>query len=319
MGRWLLSVLAAGIAAAGCSCVSDSFAPARERALREFDRKNYGQAFREFAELGFTGDALSCHYLGVMYRDGLYVGKDDEKAFLCFLKAAEKGVAVSQHQLALCFLDGIGVGKDPAAFFEWTARAAGQEEPEAVANLAICYWNGFQVEKNPAKGMELLSRAARLGSHSARNRLAVCYLGGFGTGTDWDAAVELLEESAAAGDPGGEYLLGAIRCAFPEYAPAGKASGLDLLAGASRRRHPLAPVFSSVVLRSRGNTELADGLLRYVRDEKLLSPEELKFREVAFAGLWKRLGEDSFRTPAEKRDFFFREGRFGEPDPVPAR
>lgn len=301
-----IALLAAGIGIAGCGCVSDAVVSAREAAVEAFRAGRYEEAFREFAGLGFSGDAISCCYLGVMYRDGLAVRRDPDRAFLCFLKAAEQEVPAAQYQLSLCFLEGRGAERDPAAFLEWTRKAAAQEYPAALVNLGACYLSGFQMEQDSGKGVELLARAAALGSNSARVRLAECRLQGVAAKPDWEEAVMLLQEAAAAGNARGSFLLGALVCCFPELEEAAGASGIDLLAAASNRGEPRAMLLAAVVLKSRGKEKLAGELFAHVRDRKLLAEPLRKRYGAEYAAFWKRVEKDDFADPSEKRTLFLR-------------
>jgi TPR repeat protein len=56
-----------------------------------FEEKDYGKAFDFFKKACDMGDAKGCNNLGVMYMNGLGVGKDYHKAIELYSKACNMG------------------------------------------------------------------------------------------------------------------------------------------------------------------------------------------------------------------------------------
>ncbi len=123
-------------------------------------------------------------YLGECYEQGLQgVEKDDERAAVCYRRAADKGSSQAQFHLGRCYAEGRGVEKDmqkAAALFEQASKAElasylsdtdrflndygdSLEAPYygALRELANCYTQGLGVEKSPARALELYLLAGR--------------------------------------------------------------------------------------------------------------------------------------------------------------
>lgn len=72
-----------------------------------------------------------------MYRDGLGVARDYQKALALFRNAAEQGNAVAQGDLGLMYLKGLGVSSDPAEAAKWFEAAAAQGNDWAQNELGF--------------------------------------------------------------------------------------------------------------------------------------------------------------------------------------
>jgi len=73
-------------------------------------RKYIGKEFKGYGNL--CGNVIGNNCLGYMYAYGLYVQKDEKKAFLYFKKAADNGMATSIFNLGICYEKGVGVERN---------------------------------------------------------------------------------------------------------------------------------------------------------------------------------------------------------------
>src|ERR1035437_10493494 len=69
-----------------------------------------------------SGDAKAQFELGVMYRFGQSVSKDEAEAARWFRKAAEQGKLDAQFMLGVAYRDGAGVPKNNAEAYVWLDR-----------------------------------------------------------------------------------------------------------------------------------------------------------------------------------------------------
>jgi TPR repeat protein len=93
--------------------------------------RRHGEAailFRKAAEQGY---ATAKFNLGLVYSNGLGVGKDDSQAVLWFRKAADQGNSGGQTNLGVMYEDGRGVARDLAQALIWYDKAA--DQGDAVA------------------------------------------------------------------------------------------------------------------------------------------------------------------------------------------
>lgn len=63
-------------------------------------------------------------YLGMMYLEGLYVQKDQEKALDCYIKGAAKNNAYCYFELSRIYSEGIIVEKQPKLQYLYLKRSA---------------------------------------------------------------------------------------------------------------------------------------------------------------------------------------------------
>ena len=97
-----------------------------EKGLDAYDREDYATALKEWEILAEKGDPVSQYNLGVMYRMGNGVAKDDKEALKWYRLAAYQGNAGSQFLLGYMYLNGIGVPRNHLRAHMWVNLAASQ-------------------------------------------------------------------------------------------------------------------------------------------------------------------------------------------------
>lgn len=102
------------------------------------------------AESGLASAQLD---LAHIYKEGLYVEKNDELAYEWFLKAAHQGLAEAECRLGDCFYDGEGVEKDADKAFFWYSKAAEHDYPPAYYSLYLCYRFGEGTDTDLEKAL----------------------------------------------------------------------------------------------------------------------------------------------------------------------
>ena len=88
------------------------------------ERGDYETAVREYRTLAETGDAEAQFNLGLMYRVGEGIPRDDHEAARWFRRAAEQGLADAQANLGTMYGNGVGVPQDHAETYFWLSLAA---------------------------------------------------------------------------------------------------------------------------------------------------------------------------------------------------
>ena len=83
-------------------------------------------AFEAYKAKADNGDAQAQNDLGVCYRIGRGVAKDDDLAAHWFRKAASQGCADGQNNLGTCYFYGWGPAKDEELATYWYRKAAEQ-------------------------------------------------------------------------------------------------------------------------------------------------------------------------------------------------
>jgi hypothetical protein len=108
-------------------------------------------------------DAEGQFKLGLKYRLGNGVAKDNVKAFDCFLNAASEKHLTAQYLVGECFWDGTGVEKDSKKAGLWFARAAKRGNPQAQFKLGLCFQNGDGVQRDEKQAMMWFKKAGAQG------------------------------------------------------------------------------------------------------------------------------------------------------------
>ena len=137
---------------------------ANRLALLDNDSVNREMAllYTEAAEMGYAPAQTS---LGTCYRTGWGVGKDMEKAFDWYKKAAEQGDTFAQYRLSECF------EKDYQQFvFIWAKKSAEQGDPAGLHKLGECYEHGWGTPVDEAKAKKLFGEAHEKGYSRASVR-----------------------------------------------------------------------------------------------------------------------------------------------------
>ena len=146
--------------------------------------KDNEKAFLYFLKAAKSGHSDAMDNLGNCYNNGDGVEEDKELAFDWYQKAAKCGLAYGQYHVARCFLNGAGTEKDNDMALLWYLRAAKQSLPEAQMMVGRCAEEGWGMEKDPDFAFLWMSRAAENGHATAMNNLANFYARGFGCEKD---------------------------------------------------------------------------------------------------------------------------------------
>ena len=85
-----------------------------------YQRGDYTTALREWKLLAAEGNAEAQNNLGVMYRSGLGIPKDDQTALKWFRLAAEQGDAPAQANLGYMYANGMGIPQDWVYAYMWS-------------------------------------------------------------------------------------------------------------------------------------------------------------------------------------------------------
>ena len=153
---------------------------------------------------GDDGPASTACLLGRLWRDGLGVIPDDEKAELWFRRAAEAGYSDAQYALAKLLQEQDRINEAIA----WYEQAAEGGNQFAGYQLGKLYLQSTQVEKNPAKAVECLTDAAEQNCAQAQYLLGKLYLLGQDVEQDFAAAEYWFTQAASQGHEYAQFFLG---------------------------------------------------------------------------------------------------------------
>ena len=86
--------------------------------------------------------------LGVMYRNGRGVSRDQTEAVRWYRLAADQGDARAQYHLGVMYGNGRGVPQDQTEAVRWFRLAADQGDTDAQFNLGFMYATGVGVSQD---------------------------------------------------------------------------------------------------------------------------------------------------------------------------
>ena len=138
-----------------------------DTARKAFEAGDYETAYGEFLRLAEAGDAKAQDYLGWMYRNGVGITQNYDKAVMWYRKAAEQGETNALFNLGKMYEEGFGVQQDYAEAFKWYHAAAKSGQVHAQFNLAEMYLDGIGVEQDYVQAYAWIGVVAASGIESA--------------------------------------------------------------------------------------------------------------------------------------------------------
>ncbi len=135
-----------------------------------YEAGDYKTAFNEWLPLAQANDPAAMRNIGHMYRRGLGVEQDYNKAMTWYKRAATLGFDRAQANVAGMYLAGEGVDQDYAQAASWFARAAQQGHVVSQYNLALLLENGLGVKKDEERALGWFVIAAKSGHPAAQKK-----------------------------------------------------------------------------------------------------------------------------------------------------
>lgn len=176
---------------------SEQSAQLLEEGLQAYQLRDYPRAFSLLKPLAESGQIEAQRRLGVMYRHGLGVPRDDHEAMRWYQAAAEQGHVRAQNNLGIMYLFGLGTSADSDKAEHWLLAAAQQNDAKAQENLGIFYSN-----KNDMKAaVHYLTLAAEQEQVRAQLSLGLLTLAGSGTEKNQALAMRWIARAAHGGSP----------------------------------------------------------------------------------------------------------------------
>ena len=128
--RWACKLLILTLLPAVVACASPlagkEFEATFDKATAAYDAGDYKTARRHWQVLADNFDLAAMRNLGHLYRKGLGVARNAQKAHDYYHAAATRGFAPAQYNLARMYLAGDGIERDAEKGMGWLRRAAGQ-------------------------------------------------------------------------------------------------------------------------------------------------------------------------------------------------
>ena len=151
------------------SVLSGSVLAGFEEGVAAIEANDMPLAFEEFRASAEQGHIDAQFNLGLMYEQGIGVGKDERQAIAWYRKAAEQGNSNAQFNLAVLYENGRGSAVDFKQANQWYRKAAAQGDALAIGNLGMLYMRGQGVQADKIAGLALLLLSATM-DNSPQNR-----------------------------------------------------------------------------------------------------------------------------------------------------
>lgn len=172
-------------------------------------QRDMEKAFQYYMEAADLDYPLALLTVGHCYVNGEGVPADDGKAVWYYKKSAELNNPEAQLQVAISYLNGIGTKMDKKGGIEWLMKSADQGFASAQGCLGNCYLSGDGVEENGEKAFLWYQKAANQGDITGEIGMGLCYDQGIGVNVDIKTAIFWYEKAAKKGNAVGQTNLGA--------------------------------------------------------------------------------------------------------------
>ena len=118
------------------------------KGFQALEQRDYKTALYYLSFFAANGDTKANYNLGIMYREGLGVKKDDVQSLAHFIGAAENGHMLGNYAVGLAFLTGKGSDIDVDAAIHYFTEAALLGHAISPVEIGSLYFRGGLVEKN---------------------------------------------------------------------------------------------------------------------------------------------------------------------------
>lgn len=181
---------------------------AEDRGLVAWEGGDFKKAFEEWKSYADKGDSGAQYSIGLLFRDGKGVPKDEKRALLYFQKAAEQGHANAQLLVG-------AYAQDYKKAVYWFHKAANQGVVKAQDILAGYYLNGMGVQQSDLDAVTWYRKAAEQGYAPSQLALGQMFVLGRGVPQDFRLAAIWFRKAAEQGNADAQYAL-AYRLSMPK-------------------------------------------------------------------------------------------------------
>ena len=140
-----------------------------DKARKLFESGDYGQAAVMLEKAVEDGHSAARLPLAAMYREGMGVEQDLEKAVALFTISANEGYPSAQFTLGALYRAGEGVAVDYKSALKWFKKAAKQGDEGSQNNLGTMYEAGRGVRSSQSIALMWYEIAATNGSRRGRD------------------------------------------------------------------------------------------------------------------------------------------------------
>ena len=145
----------------------------------------------------------SLYILGMMYKFGKHVEKNEKRAFEYFERSANKGYVSACYKVSQYYKEGVVTKQDDKKYFYWLNYAidGGYDSEDAMIELARCYQKGTGCEADITKAFKIFETLVKKKDASIVSLVeyADCYAQGLGCRQNWYTAVNYYKTAREKG------------------------------------------------------------------------------------------------------------------------
>ncbi|MDE6389582.1 MAG: sel1 repeat family protein [Lachnospiraceae bacterium] len=159
------------------------------------------RALLQLTELAHNGNNSRAQVsMGILYEEGKLVEQNDKKALDYYFMAAENGSTGAMNNIGNFYLHGKGTGKDYDKAFAWYKKAADLSgNAAAECSLGMCYQYGYGTAVDYEKARYFYELSVKQGLGLAFYRLGLLYEQGLGVAQDIRMAKQYFGEALDRG------------------------------------------------------------------------------------------------------------------------
>jgi len=178
-------------------------AQTKQQAVVLYGQRRYAEAAPLLTTACTNNSWEACKDLGILYRDGNGVARDDARAVAFFSKACEADPPKGCNSLGAMYASGNGVTKDDARAASFYSAACDAEDAMGCSNLGNIYASGRGVAKDDTRAAAFYAKACNGGNAVACSNLGASYRYGRGVQKDLTKANQFLSKGCSLGNQWG--------------------------------------------------------------------------------------------------------------------
>lgn len=168
-----------------------------DKEREEYDEVRAFELMKKSADQGFH---TALYHLAKMYREGIGVEQNKQKAYEVTIKLAELGYAKAQYDfLMILYMKEEGLSAYDTSALLQVKKSSMQGHSTIQYLIGVMYLNGKGVNKDPFEAFMWMTKSAKQGFMSAQYQLGLMYLEGIGVQQDNLTALYWIQKSADQG------------------------------------------------------------------------------------------------------------------------
>lgn len=154
--------------------------------------QTYPKSLDEIQSCADQGNANCLNLLGLFYKQGLGVEKNEEKTFNLIMEAAKKELPAAEYNIGRFYMIGLGCDIDFDKAKSWLTIAADHGNQRAAYALGYMYFKGFGVAQDYKKAVSWFELSPW---PMAKHHLGLCHYFGYGVEKNEDQAILYFSQS----------------------------------------------------------------------------------------------------------------------------